>query len=304
MNWMKTWGKRIILFLAVNMVIMVTINLVLNLLGVQPYLQANSINYTSLLIFCALWGFVGSFISLLLSKVMAKWMMGVKVIDDSVRDPRMRALVQKVHYLSRRAGLTKMPEVGYYESPDLNAFATGPTKSNSLVAVSTGLLDRMSENEVDGVLAHEVAHIANGDMVTMTLLQGVVNTFVMFFARIAGFALSQAVDEEKRPIVRMIANIVFEIIFGIIGMMIVAGFSRYREYRADEGGARLGGKANMIAALEALQRNYGAQEQVADESATVAAFKISGKKSKFLGLMSTHPDLTDRIAALRKAAVA
>lgn len=191
-------AKRVFLFLTVNVLIMVTISLVLNLLGVQPYLTAKGIDYSSLAIFCLLWGFGGAFISLALSKVMAKWMMGVKILDPkTVSGANDRWLIQTVHQLAAKAGLQKMPEVGIYESEELNAFATGPTKNRSLVAVSTGLLDRMDRGEVEGVLGHEIAHIANGDMVTMTLVQGVVNAFVMFFARILAFAVSQLVDEEN-----------------------------------------------------------------------------------------------------------
>ncbi len=167
-------AKRIFLFMAVNILIMVTITTVLSLFNVQPYLTANGLNYESLMIFCLVWGLGGAFMSLALSRIMAKWMMGVKVIDPKTRDPEMHDLVQRVHGFAKRAGIQKMPEVGYYEGDELNAFATGPTKNRSLVAVSTGLLRSMNKNEVDGVLAHEVAHIANGDMVTMTLLQGIV----------------------------------------------------------------------------------------------------------------------------------
>lgn len=177
-------AKRVFLFLVVNVLIMLTISLVLNALGVRPYLDARGINYQSLLIFCALWGFGGAFISLALSRVMAKWMMGVKIVEPDDPNPELRALVGRVHELAFKAELKAMPQVGYYESDELNAFATGPTQSRSLVAVSTGLLRNMNKAELDGVLAHEVAHIANGDMVTMTLVQGVVNAFVMFLARL------------------------------------------------------------------------------------------------------------------------
>jgi heat shock protein HtpX len=187
-------AKRVFLFLMVNILIVTTISVVMSLLGVQPYLDAKGINYQSLLFFCLIWGFGGAFISLALSKVIAKWTMGVQIIDRNTQDYRLRHLVERVHRLSENAGIGKMPEVGIYESPEINAFATGPSKNNSLVAVSTGLLHNMNESELDGVLAHEVAHIANGDMVTMTLVQGVVNAFVMSLARVAGFFISQLVD--------------------------------------------------------------------------------------------------------------
>lgn len=295
-------AKRIFLFVSVNILIIVTLSTVMSLLGVQPYLQAKGINYESLMVFCLVWGFGGAFISLALSRVMAKWMMGVKIIDDSVRDPQFQALRQRVHELSRRAGIQVMPEVGFYESPELNAFATGPTKNRALVAVSTGLLQQMDQNQVDGVLAHEVAHVANGDMVTMTLVQGVVNAFVMFLARVAAFFASQFVDEEKRPAVQFGVMIALEILLGILGMLVVSAFSRAREYRADAGGAKLSSSQNMIAALERLKLNqamYQRGMRVGDEQPAIASLKISGKPGGFLKLFSTHPDLDDRIARLQ-----
>jgi heat shock protein HtpX len=292
--------KRIALFVLVNLLIVMTISIVTSVLGLQPYLQANGINYNALMVFCVIWGFGGAFISLAISRKIAKWTMGVQVIDPNTSDYRARALVQRVYGLARRAGLTVMPEVGIYEGNELNAFATGPTRNRSLVAVSTGLLNRMSEHEVDGVLAHEVAHIANGDMVTMTLVQGVVNAFVMFLARIAGFALSNAVDEEKRPMVRMFATIAAEMVLGLLGVVVVAAFSRYREFRADEGGAKLGGKANMIAALKALKANYHIEAPEEEGQSAIAAFKISGKRGGLLRLFATHPDLDDRIERLER----
>jgi heat shock protein HtpX len=291
-------GKRIFLFLVVNLLIVSTISVVLAVFGVKPYLDQQGINYTQLALFCAIWGFGGAFISLALSRVMAKWMMGVQVIDPQTHAATLSRLVRRVHELSKAAGLPKMPEVGYYESPELNAFATGPTKSRALVAVSSGLLQRMSENEVDGVLAHEVAHIANGDMVTMTLVQGVVNAFVMFFARVLAYFASQFVDEEKRGIVNFAVVIVSEIAFGILGMIVVAKFSRAREFRADSGGAKLAGTNSMIAALAALKANYG--RMVGDDEPALATLKISGKSNGFARLFSTHPDLDDRIERLRK----
>ena len=207
------------------------------------------------MIFCVIWGFGGAFISLVLSRIMAKWMMGVKVIDPQTTERELQSLVQKVYGFARKAGIEKMPEVGYYEADDLNAFATGPTKNRALVAVSTGLLRNMSEAEIDGVLAHEVAHIANGDMVTMTLVQGVINTFVMFLARVIGFFASQFVSEDKRNIVQFGIVIACEILLGILGMIVVSFFSRRREYKADSGGAILSTSDKMIAALERLKVN-------------------------------------------------
>lgn len=297
-------AKRIFLFMAVNILIVATISIVMSLLGVQPYLTEKGINYQSLMVFCLIWGFGGAFISLGLSRIMAKWMMSVQVVESSTRDPELQWLVSKVHEYSRQAGLPKMPEVGVYDSPELNAFATGPTKSRALVAVSTGLLRSMDKSEVEGVLAHEVAHISNGDMVTMTLIQGIVNAFVMFLARIIGFAASQFVDEEKRPWVQFGVVLAAEIFLGILGMIVVSAFSRAREFRADAGGAKLAGVTSMVSALEALKANMNPmiQEQTQDQPA-IASLKISGKKGGGLKkLFSTHPDLDDRIAALKTQA--
>ena len=292
------FAKRIFLFVATNILIITTISVVMSVLGVQPYLSAKGINYQSLMIFCAIWGFGGAFISLALSKVMAKWMMGVKIIAPDTNDRVHRNLVLKVHDFARKAGIEKMPEVGYYEADDLNAFATGPTKNRSLVAVSTGLLQNMSEAELDGVLAHEVAHIANVDMVTMTLIQGVVNAFVMFLARVIGFFASQFVAEDKRNIVQFGVVIAAEIALGILGMIVVSWFSRAREYRADSGGASLSTTNNMIAALKRLKMNQ--QLPPSEDQPAIASLKISGKAGGFLKLFSTHPDLDDRIQRLNE----
>ncbi len=298
------WVKRIGLFLAVNLLVMVTISVVLNILGVGPYLTANGLNLQSLMVFCLVWGMGGAFISLALSRVMAKWMMGVQVIPPDTRDPQLQGLVQMVHELARGARLSVMPEVGIYDSPEVNAFATGPTKSRSLVAVSTGLLSRMRNDQVRGVLGHEVAHIANGDMVTMTLIQGVVNAFVMFLARAIAYALTatRGDDGEQRQGSSMsyfLVTMVLEMVFMLLGSMVVAWFSRYREYRADSGGARLAGRETMISALEGLRRTFDEVDPTAQPA--VAALKISSRPSGFLRLFSTHPPLEDRIERLRRA---
>ena len=290
-------AKRVLLFVSVNILIIVTLSTVMSLFGIQPYLDAKGINYQSLLIFCVIWGFGGAFISLALSRVMAKWMMGVQLVDPRTQDPELRNLVDKVHAFAKRAKIEKMPEVGVYEADDLNAFATGPTKNRSLVAVSTGLLRNMNQNEIDGVLAHEVAHIANGDMVTMTLVQGVVNAFVMFLARVIGFFVSQLVAEDKRSIVQFAVVIALEIALGILGMIVVAFFSRKREYRADSGGATLSTSDHMIAALERLKVN--SQIPQSDDQPAIASLKISGKAGGLMKLFATHPDLDDRIQKLK-----
>ncbi len=299
------WFKRIFLFMAVNLLVVVTISLLLNVLGVRPYLNAYGMDYQQLAAFCLVWGMGGAFISLAMSRMMAKWMMGVKVIDPGTRNPEMLDLLQRVYAMARAAGLEKMPEVGIYTSPDLNAFATGPSKSRSLVAVSSGLLERMSREEADGVIGHEISHVANGDMVTMTLIQGVVNAFVMFLARAIAFAISQAMrgerDENRRggvgPIF-YIVSFVLEIVFMILGSIVVATFSRWREFRADQGGARLAGRENMVAALRALQKTYEITDSTAQPA--MAALRISNRGSGWFRLFSTHPPLEARIARLER----
>ncbi len=304
--------KRWLIFAAVSLAISITISVIMSALGIGHYISQGGIQYGSLMAFCLLWGMGGSFIALLLSKQMAKWTMGVQIV--TLEGPH-RGIVEKVHRLSRRAGLTEMPEVGIYQSMEVNAFATGRSRNSSLVAVSTGLLSRMNDAEVEGVLAHEVAHIANGDMVTMTLVQGVVNAFVMFFSRIAAFAISQALrgnndddrDSAPNPFVNMALVFVFDIIFGLLAMPIVAWFSRYREFRADKGGADLAGREKMIAALESLQRAYpqlAAEGNNGDGKAdpNFRSMQISSKAG-VMALFSTHPPLEVRIEALRRGSV-
>jgi heat shock protein HtpX len=295
--------KRIALFALTNILVIVTISIVLRVLGIQPYLTAQGIQYGSLFAFCLVWGMGGAFISLAISRMMAKWTMGVKVIDP--RNPgEFRDLVNTVHALAQKAGLPAMPEVGVYDSPDVNAFATGPSKSRALVAVSTGLLQRMDRDQVEGVLGHEIAHVANGDMVTMTLVQGVINAFVMFFARILAFAVSSALrgkdDRGGSFMLNFILITVFEIVFGILGFIVVAWFSRLREFRADRGGALYAGRGKMIAALQQLQRTYGRAPEAAQKGAALATLKISGKQGGLVSLMATHPPLELRIARLQE----
>ncbi len=294
-------GKRIGLFIAVNLLVVATISIVTSVLGLQPYITAYGIDYGSLMIFCLLWGFGGAFISLALSKVMAKWLSGVKIIDPHNSEPEARWLVHTVTDLAMKAGLPKTPEVGFFESPEVNAFATGPSRSNALVAVSTGLLRTMNKTEAEGVIAHEISHIANGDMVTMTLLQGVVNAFVMFFARIIAFAVSQYVEGNRRYMVRYALVFVFEMLFGFLGMFVITYFSRQREFRADAGGARLAGRQKMISALQSLQRNvYGGPPPEGSNNPSLSTLKISSGKNKgLMSFLSTHPSLEERIARLQ-----
>jgi heat shock protein HtpX len=296
-------AKRVLLFLATNFLVITTISIVMQLLGVGHYLTAHGIDYMALLVLCTLWGFGGAFISLLLSKWMAKMAAGVQVIDPETRDPEARWLITTVHRLAQQAGIEEMPEVGVYDSPEVNAFATGPTRNNALVAVSTGLLERMDRGAVEGVLGHEVAHVANGDMVTMTLVQGVINAFVMFAARVIAFLVTQNSRSENRYLLQSVITMLLQIALSFLGMMVVAAFSRWREYRADAGGASLAGKSKMILALEAL-REVSRRRMPQEAHASLATLKISGTRGGFAALFSTHPDLEDRIARLRSAPVA
>lgn len=292
--------KRIILFVLTNIAVIAMLSIVTSLLGVNRYLTAHGINYQSLLIFASVIGFGGAFISLAISKLMAKWTMNLHMIGAN-SSGREQWLYQTIARQSHQAGIA-MPEVAIYESPELNAFATGPSRNNALVAVSTGLLSSMRESEVEAVLGHEVSHIANGDMVTQTLLQGILNTFVIFGARVVAFFIDQWLsnkdDSEEATtttgIGYMITSFILEIVFGLIASMIVAWFSRYREYRADQGGAQLGSKLGMINALKRL----GGQEQ--DLPGGLNAFGISGKTHQFLDLFASHPPIEKRIEALSK----
>ncbi len=299
------WAKRIGLFLAVNLLVMAVISFLLYFFDIQPYLNRNGLSIGSLAIFCLLWGMVGSCISLALSKVMAKWTLGLQMITPNTADPQALQVLQMVHQLSRKAGLPAMPEVAIYESPEVNAFATGPSKSNSLVAVSRGLLRRMPGSEVEAVLGHEVSHIANGDMVTMTLLQGIVNAFVMFLARIIAFGLSRALSSRKEdseqsfsPVTFQLLVFVFEMIFMVLGSIVIASFSRYREFRADAGGARLTTPEKMIASLKTLQRTLDIQDPEAAKPA-FQSMKISSPGG-IMKLFASHPPLEERIARLEK----
>ena len=288
--------KRILLFLGTNIAIVLVLSITMRLLGVEPYLQEGGLNLGALLIFAAVLGMGGSLISLMISKWMAKKAVGAEVIEEP-RNAQERWLVDTVHRFAAEAGIAN-PEVAIYDSPDINAFATGPSRNNSLVAVSTGLLQSMTRNEAEAVIGHEVAHVANGDMVTMTLIQGVVNTFVIFLSRVIGYIVDRVIlkNEEGNGIGFFVSYIVAEIILGVLASVIVMWFSRQREFRADEGGARLSGRANMIAALEALQRAHE-PAQLPDR---IAAFGISGGGGIGLKkLFMTHPPLEERIAALR-----
>jgi len=292
--------KRVLLFVLTNFAILIVASVTLRLLGVEPWLNQQGINFSSLLIFGAVLGFGGAFLSLAISKWMAKRMMGVKVIVAPRTEPETW-LVETVRRLSAQAGIG-MPEVGFFESPTPNAFATGARRDKALVAVSTGLLQRMNRREVEAVLGHEVSHVANGDMVTLTLIQGVVNTFVFVASRLVGNIVDKVVfrNERGHGPAFWITTLVAELVLGFLATMIVLWFSRQREFRADGGGARLAGRQNMISALESLGR--GDAEPLPDK---MAAFGISGRKGEGLRrLFMSHPPIEERIAALQAAQIA
>ncbi len=288
--------KRIGLFLLTNIAVLVVLSVVASMLGADRYLTAQGLNLEALLLFSAIFGMGGSFISLAMSKWMAKRATGAQVITQPRSSSEMW-LLQTVERQARAAGIG-MPEVAIYDAPEPNAFATGMNKNSALVAVSTGLLRGMSQDEVEAVLGHEISHVANGDMVTLALVQGVLNTFVMFLSRVVGYVIDRAVFKTERGVGPgyYISVIVLQIVFGILASAVVAWFSRYREFRADAGGAHLAGRRKMIGALQRLQAAQG--ESVLPEQ--MKAFGIRG--GHFSRLFATHPPLEQRIAALQAAA--
>jgi heat shock protein HtpX len=289
--------KRIVLFLATNIAVLVVLSVIINLFGLNRWLSAEGIDYTGLLVFSAVIGFAGSIISLLISKPMAKMSTGARVIDGTEGTTEFW-LVQTVRKLADKAGVG-MPEVAVFEGAP-NAFATGAFKNSALVAVSTGLLQSMTRDEVEAVLGHEMAHVANGDMVTLTLIQGVVNTFVIFLSRIIGFIVDKAVFRTERGVGPgfFIASLVSQIVLGILASMIVAWFSRRREFRADAGSVELlGNRQPMINALARLGGVPPGEMPQAFE-----AHGIKQSQSRFLGLFASHPPIEERIAALQARA--
>ncbi len=291
---------RVLLFVLTNFAILLVASVTLRLLGVEPWLNANGINFNSLLIFGAVLGFGGSFASLALSKWMAKRSMKVQVITEPRNEQEMW-LVETVRRQASQAGIG-MPEVGYFESPAPNAFATGARRDAALVAVSTGLLQRMSRTEVEAVLGHEVSHVANGDMVTLTLIQGVVNTFVFVASRLIGQVVDRVLfrNERGQGPGFWITTLIAQFVLSFLATMIVMWFSRRREFRADHGGASLAGRQNMISALQALGRG---QDQ--ELPANMRAFGIKGGRAEgFKRLFMSHPPLEERIAALQAQATA
>jgi heat shock protein HtpX len=289
--------KRIVLFLATNLAVIVLLSVIINLFGLNQWLAAEGIDYTGLLVFSAVVGFAGSFISLLMSKTAAKWSTGAHVIDGSEGTTEYW-LVSTVKKLAGKAGIG-MPEVAVYEGAP-NAFATGAFKNSSLVAVSTGLLQSMSKEEVEAVLGHEIGHVANGDMVTLTLIQGVVNTFVVFLARVVGFFVDKVVFRTERGVGPgfYITVVVCEIVFGILASIIVAWFSRQREFRADAASADLLGSPRPM--IHALARLGGLEPGALPPAIQTAG--IANKPSGILALFSTHPPVEERIAALQSRA--
>jgi heat shock protein HtpX len=298
------WLRRIGLFVLINIMVVMTISFIINILGIQPYLTQRGIDYGSLMAFCLVWGFGGAFISLLISRWMAKHMMGVQVIDtETPRNNQERWLLQTVHRLAEKVGINTMPEVGIFENPAPNAFATGASRNSALVAVSSGLFNSMEQDEMEAVLGHEMTHIVNGDMVTMTLLQGVINAFVMFLARIIAFAVMRGGNDRRNNsfFAEYMLIQVLQMVFGIIGMIPLMAFSRWREFRADAGGAHLAGKYKMINALKALK---AAQEQtrlmaVQPQPASMSAFQISSRDG--FSFFASHPSLDVRIERLESS---
>lgn len=298
--------KRIGLFLLINILVIFTISCILKVLHLQPYLTVYGLNYQSLLIFCFIWGMVGALISLMLSRVMAKWMLRVKIIDGKTFHGEFQELYTMVERLAKAANLPVTPEVGIFESDVPNAFATGPTKRRSLVAVSTGLLRTMSSSQLEAIIGHEITHISNGDMVTMTLLQGVVNAFVMFLARVLAFALSGLGKNQKQEsssgsyLSYSLFVFLFEVVFMILGSMVIALYSRRREFRADYGGAKLSSKGRMISALQRLEQEHVKLKEPIKVAALQAFMINSEKKSSILRLFATHPPIEKRIERLQK----
>ena len=289
--------KRVIYFLITNLAIVLVLSITMRLLGVEPFLNANGLNLNSLLIFASIMGFGGAFISLAISKWSAKQMSGAVTIENP-KTPDEIWLMNIVKKQSTAVGI-QMPEVAIFNSPVVNAFATGMSRDSSLVAVSSGLLEMMTKDEAEAVIGHEISHIANGDMVTLTLIQGVVNTFVLFFSRVIGYTVDKVVFKTREGTgpAFFITMIISELLLGVLASIVVMWFSRQREYRADFGGGQLAGNQKMIAALKRLKAQY----EPSTLPKSIAALGISGEQGMGLKeLFSTHPSLDDRIARLQQ----
>jgi len=291
-------AKRIFLFFAVNILVLLTLSITFNIICAIFGVRFD--NQLPLFVFYGFIGMGGAVISLLLSRIVAKMTLGVRLLEPNSADPVERQLVEIVYRLAQKAGLRKMPEVGIYDSPEVNAFATGPSKNRSLVAVSTGLLQQMNRDQIEGVLGHELTHVTNGDMVTMTLIQGVINTLVLILARLIATAVSSNFEERSRPTVQLLLYYALQMALSILGSIVVNYFSRRREFRADAGGAHLAGREKMIGALRALSGVYG---MVDNEHQALATLKISGHSQRMVSLLfSTHPPLDERIRRLEQSA--
>lgn len=288
--------KRVLLFLMVNILVITSISIMINVFNIQPYLSAQGLNYGALMIFCLIWGMVGSMISLFTSKWIAKRAFGVRTLQVSSSNPVDRAILMMVQRASKKAGLSKMPEVGMYDSPEINAFATGATKNSSLVAISTGLIDNMNEDQVEAVIGHEIGHIANGDMVTMALLQGILNSFVMFLSRaIAYIGVLNSGGRTRSFFLYYLIQMAVEIVLMFLGSIVISYFSRKREYRADAYAAKIVGREKMISALQVLQQRF----EPIDNHPAYRTMQISAKDS-WMSIFATHPKISNRIKALQK----
>ena len=290
--------KRVFYFLITNLAIVLVLSITMRLLGVEPFLNANGLNLNSLLIFASVMGFGGAFISLAISKWSAKQMSGAVTIENP-KTPDEIWLMDTVKKQSQKVGI-QIPEVAIFDSPVVNAFATGMSRDSSLVAVSSGLLNMMTKDEAEAVIGHEISHVANGDMVTLTLIQGVVNTFVLFFSRVIGYTVDKVIFKTREGTgpAFFITMIISELLLGVLASIVVMWFSRQREYRADFGGGQLAGKQKMIAALKRLKTQY--ESSALPKS--IAALGISGEQGIGLKeLFSTHPSLDDRIARLQQS---
>lgn len=293
--------RRVLLFIATNVLVIATISILISILGLNRYLTAHGLDYVQLAVFCGIWGTAGAFISLLMSKFMAKMAMGLVIIDPHTATREELFLLDIVRQLAYKAGLRQVPEVGIYSSPELNAFATGPSRNNALVAVSSGLLQHLNKDEIEAVLGHEISHVANGDMVTMTLVQGIINAFALFLSRSIAYVISMGAkssdeNNEFSYATYSILTVVFDILFTLLGSILVASYSRWREYRADAGGAKLAGRAQMIAALHRLQQGSELEDHRAP---SLAALKISHQHG-FLDVFASHPPIEKRIERLQQ----
>jgi heat shock protein HtpX len=301
--------KRIFLFLGLNILIVASISILCDLIGLRPYITRVGLDFEALAIFCIVWGMTGSFISLLLSKKIAKWMLSIKILNPSHTTPaHERNLCMMVQDIAIKAHLTEVPEVGIFSSSACNAFATGFSKKSSLIAVSSKLLETLSEDELEAVIAHEMTHIRNGDMVTMSLLQGVINAFVMFLSRVFAYGISSAMNKDNKKngghsLSYFLFTMLFELVFISLGSVLLCYFSRKREFFADAGGAHLTSKKKMISALKALDRSIAIDKNEFEKQKSFAAMMIRSSKPKTLGkLFSTHPSIEERIEHLESLA--